>query len=183
MERDKGIQIKEITNEDLHGGLLNGFDRTQIVERVWRVIDGKKQVVPCAFTESWNDRLLRDIIFGDFAEAMEFGGKVFLAYEEDHLLGFATLGGEPLGLGGEYLQLIQLHVSFPERGKGVGKKLFFHCMQKAKAMGARKLYISSHSSVETQAFYASAGCVDAKWIFEAQVEHEPYDIQLEYQIQ
>ena len=179
MERGKGIQIKEITKEDLHEGLLNGFDRTQIVERVWRVIDGEKKVVPCVFTESWDARLLRDIVFGDFAEAMEFGGKVFLAYEKDHLLGFATLGGEALGLEDEYLQLIQLHVSFPERGKGVGKKLFVHCIRKAKEMGAKKLYISSHSSIETQAFYKNMGCVDAKWIFETQVEREPYDIQLE----
>ncbi len=182
MEKDKGIQIKEITNADLHGGLLNGFDRTQKVELVWRVIDGEKQVVPCVFTEAWDERLLRDIVFGDFAEAMEFGGKVFLAYEEDRLLGFATLGGEPLGLEGEYMQLIQLHVSHLERGKGIGKKLFFHCAREAGEMGAKKLYISGHSAVETQAFYASMGCMDAEWIFREQVEHEPYDIQLEYRI-
>ncbi len=182
MERDKGIQIKEITNEDLHEGLLNGFDRTQIVESVWRVIDGVKQVVTCPFTETWDKQLLRDIIFGDFAEAMEFGGKVFLAFEEERLLGFATLGGEPLGPDGEYLQLIQLHVSLPERGRGIGRELFFYCVQQAEAMGAKKLYISGHSSVETQAFYASVGCVDAKWIFQEQVDHEPYDCQLEVQI-
>lgn len=182
MEMDQGIQIKELTHADLHGDLLRGFDRTQQVNLVWRVIDGVKQVVACVFTESWDERQLRDIVLGDFAETMEFGGKVFLAYEENRLMGFAALGGEALGMDGEYLQLIQLQVSLPERGKGLGKKLFFHCVEMAKEMGARKLYISGHSSVETQAFYKKVGCVDAVWIFEAQVEGEPFDIQLEYQI-
>lgn len=182
MQEDEWIRIEEIGAEDLREGLLDGFDRTQKVELVWRVIDGVKRVVPCAFTETWDKQLLRDIVFGDFAETIEFGGKVFLAFEEDRLLGFAALGGELLGPDGEYLQLIQLHVSLPERGRGVGRALFFHCVRQAKAMGAKKLYISGHSSVESQAFYAQVGCVDAKWIFQEQVDHEPYDCQLEVQI-
>ena len=44
MESDKGIVIKETTSKGLHEGLLNGFDRTQIAENVWCIIDGAKKL-------------------------------------------------------------------------------------------------------------------------------------------
>ena len=48
------------------------------------------------------------------------------------------------------------------RGNGIGKKLFLEAKQWAKQRGAKKLYISAHSSVESQAFYKAMGCVEAK---------------------
>ncbi len=176
----KYVQIREIGSGQLRADLLKDFDRTQVVEEVWRNVDGERRIVPCAFTEHWNEELKQEIIFGDFAEAMEFGGRVFLAYEGRRLIGFAVLSGEALGDDEEYLQLIQLQVSHSERGKGVGRMLFACCAHMAKVMGAAKLYISAHSSVESQAFYQKMGCVDAQWIFAQQVEREPYDIQMEF---
>jgi len=58
--------------------------------------------------------------------------------------------------------------------------LFNSCTEKASRLGARKLYISAHSAVETQSFYTRVGCIDAKWLYKDQVELEPYDCQLEY---
>mgnify|MGYP000064841701 CR=1 FL=1 len=176
----KKVQIREIGPEQLRADLLKDFDRTQHVEKVWRNVDGERRIVPCTFTEYWDDELKREIVFGDFAEAMEFGGRVFMAYEGKKLLGFAVLGGQVLGDGDEYLQLIQLQVSHLERGNGVGRMLFACCAQMAKVMGAKKLYISAHSSVESQAFYQKMGCVDAQWIFAQQVELEPFDVQMEF---
>ena len=49
----------------------------------------------------------------------------------------------------------------------------------AKAQGGKKLYISSHSAVETQRFYQAMGCVDAKELLEEHVAREPLDRQLE----
>lgn len=47
-------------------------------------------------------------------------------------------------------------------------------------MGGEKLYISSHSAVETQAFYRGMGCRDAEEIDAAHAAREPFDCQLEY---
>jgi hypothetical protein len=42
------------------------------------------------------------------------------------------------------------------------------------------LYISSHSSEESQAVYRAVGCCEAKEINERLAEEEPYDCQLEF---
>ena len=51
----------------------------------------------------------------------------------------------------------------------------------AKQKGAKKLYISAHSAVESQAFYKSMGCVEAEVYNQKHVEDEPYDCQLDQQ--
>lgn len=179
----KKMRIREIGLKQLHRDLLAGFDRTQAVEQVWRVIDGRKEIVPCSFVESWNTKALQEIALVDFRKIIEGGGRVFLAYEGKNLLGFAALKGERLGLKGEYLQLEQMQVSNNQRGRGIGRALFDCCVQIAKVMGAEKLYISAHSSVETQAFYQKMGCVEAEWLFDEQVGREPYDVQMEFVIE
>ena len=49
----------------------------------------------------------------------------------------------------------------------------------AKKKGAGKLYISAHSSVESQAFYRAMGCMEAEVYNSKHVEEEPCDCQLE----
>ena len=58
-------------------------------------------------------------------------------------------------------------------------KGFTNIKEWAKQKGAKKLYISAHSAVESQAFYKSMGCVEAKVYNQKHVEDEPYDCQLE----
>ena len=65
------------------------------------------------------------------------------------------------------------------RGRGIGKALFHAAGAWAKENGARKLYISAHSAVESQAFYKAMGCVEAQVYQKEHVEREPYDCQLE----
>ena len=69
------------------------------------------------------------------------------------------------------------------RGQGMGRVLFRAAAEWARDMGARKLYISAHSAVESQAFYRSLGCVEAQVYSQEAVEKEPYDCQLEYNLQ
>ena len=54
------------------------------------------------------------------------------------------------------------------------------CPQFALGVGARKLYISSHSAVESVAFYLAMGCREAEELEPMHVAKEPYDRQLEY---
>ena len=79
-----------------------------------------------------------------------------------------------------YLQLSSLHTSYEYRGNGVGKQLFSMACNEAKDLGAKKLYISSHSSEESQKFYKAVGCVEAIEYDKKLVEEEPCDCQLEY---
>ena len=87
--------------------------------------------------------------------------------------------GKPFGSKGQYRDLTSLHVSRDKRGHGIGRTLFQKAADWARSRGAEKLYISSHSAVETQAFYRAMGCVEAQEYQYAHVEKEPYDCQLE----
>ncbi len=49
-------------------------------------------------------------------------------------------------------------------------------------MGADKLYISAHSSKESQAAYRALGCSFAEEINEKLAAAEPFDVQLEYRL-
>jgi predicted N-acetyltransferase YhbS len=75
-----------------------------------------------------------------------------------------------------------MHVSNNYRGVGIGKALFEKCVEAAKKMGAKSIYISAHPAIETQKFYKALGCKLAKEINQELKELEPFDIQLEYEI-
>jgi len=54
--------------------------------------------------------------------------------------------------------------------------------KEALRLGAEKLYISSHSSKESQAAYRALGCTPAEEINVSRVAEEPFDVQLEYRL-
>ena len=91
-----------------------------------------------------------------------------------------SIESEFFGAHKEYVQLSSIHVSYKSRGRGIGKELFIIAIQEAKLLGAKKLYISAHSSEESQAFYKVMGCVEAEEYNEKIVSKEPYDCQLEF---
>ncbi|MDO5551833.1 MAG: GNAT family N-acetyltransferase, partial [Lachnospiraceae bacterium] len=93
--------------------------------------------------------------------------------------GFVSVESDLFGGTQRYLDLSSIHVSEDMRGRGIGKALFLAAKDWAKEHGARKLYISSHSAVESQAFYKAMGCVEAEVYHQGHVEREPYDCQLE----
>ena len=73
-----------------------------------------------------------------------------------------------------------MQVSYEYRHKGIGKNLFELCIKKAKEVGIEKIYISAHSSEETQNFYLSVGCVDTEEIDKELFEKEPFDRDMKY---
>jgi ribosomal protein S18 acetylase RimI-like enzyme len=104
------------------------------------------------------------------------------AFNNNMLVGFASVESQSFGLQKEYLQLSSIHTSYESRGMGIGKNLFSLVCKKAKEIGAQKLYISAHSSQESQAFYKALGCVEAMEYSDILVVKEPCDCQLEYKL-
>ena len=104
---------------------------------------------------------------------------MFAAFCDGVLKGFTAVESELFGGEQGYLDLPCIHVSEDMRGKGIGKALFNAAKDWARAHGGRKLYISAHSAVESQAFYKAMGCVEAAVYNQKYVEAEPYDCQLE----
>lgn len=159
---------------------LDGFVRHQQVQRCWRHTDEGWVLTPVCFTEQWDHARLRQEA-AELNERCADGNAVFLAWAGHRVVGFAALGGM-LGSRGQYRELSNLHVSEPWRGCGLGRRLFRAACGAARDEGAEKLYISAHSSEESQAAYRAFGCVHATEPDAERVAAEPFDVQMEYDL-
>ncbi len=179
MKIEPPMIYRNIKEEELCMDLFSHFERRQEVKNCWRKEGGRWVIREESFVDDWGPEEYR-ILVQCLHHTLENGGAVFGAFQEGQLKGFASVEEKPLGSKGQYRDLSSLHVSQEKRGFGIGKALFRRAADWARAKGAEKLYISSHSAVETQAFYRAMGCVEAKEYQCAHVQQEPYDCQLEY---
>ncbi len=175
----KNICYRELKIDDIEKSLFKDFNRFQEVKKCWRKEDGQWILKDIAFTEEWSSKEY-DFLVTCLQNTIKTGGAVFCAFLNDSLIGFASVENQFLGSKREYLQLSSIHVSYEGRGMGIGRRLFELVAEIAKEMGARKLYISAHSSEESQAFYKKLGCKEAEEYNEKLVAEEPCDCQLEY---
>lgn len=173
---------KELAKDEINLALFKSFNRYQKVEKCWRKEKGEWKLKENEFTEHWGSNEYKELV-QHLQSTIETGGAVFGAFSNEELVGFASVENEFFGSQKEYLQLSSIHISSKSRGMGIGKKLFELTCKKAKEMGAKKLYISAHSSQETMAFYQGTGCVEAKEYNTKLVTEEPYDCQLEYHLE
>ncbi len=174
------IEFRPIQAHELNMELYAQFSRRQDVTQCYRRENGEWVIKPIAFIDDWSNENYAELI-KDLLNTLKTGGAVFGAFEDGLLKGFASVENEFFGGENRYLDLSSLHVSQNMRGSGIGRRLFAISAAWAKERGAKKLYISSHSAVETQRFYRCAmGCTDAKEINAALAEKEPCDCQLEY---
>lgn len=172
------MRYRKLDKTEITEALFRAFRRHQIVTRCWRKRDGEWTVVENPFVEDWGEREM-PILCYCLRRTLDGGGTVFGAFVDGALKGFASVEGAFFGSEGQYLELSALHVSEDQRGRGMGRALMDRAKAWARANGAKKLYISAHSAVETQAFYRAMGCVEAAEYSRPHVEKEPFDCQLE----
>ncbi|WP_068345733.1 GNAT family N-acetyltransferase [Kosmotoga arenicorallina] len=176
------IKIRKLELDDLQENALDNFNRYQLTTCVKYIKNGKNFYKENFFEEDWDIEKKRKIV-KYLRSCIEAGGIVIGAINRnDEIIGFGSLRHSLFGSKKEYIELSYLHVSKEYRNKGIGKKLFIMCCEYAKQLGAKKLYMGTHPSVETQHFYESLGCIPAREINEEIYNHEPLDIQLEYNL-
>ncbi len=175
------IQYQVLQKEELCQELFRDFIRHQEVTKCWRYEKNQWIIKEEPFIDDWTEADYQ-ILISCLKNTVDTGGFVYGAFENGKLKGFVSV--EALLFGGEqkYLDLTSIHVSEDMRGKGIGRALFLVAKKWAKEKGAKKLYISAHSAVESQAFYKAMGCVEAAVYHPRHVEEEPYDCQLECQL-
>lgn len=176
-----GIKYKELIEQDISAELFRQFDRYQEVSRCWRKIDGAWCIRDIAYTEQWNPGDYKRLVYS-LIQTLRSGGTVLGAFKDATLVGFAAVENTLFGKHSNYLELSYFHVTYGLRRGGIGRQLFELSCQRARRCGAVKLYISAHSSVETQAFYRAMGCVEAEESYQQFIDREPCDVQLEYQL-
>lgn len=170
--------IRQLPSEELRVELFSDFHRHQEVKKCWRKINGTWIQIDNVFTEEWDPEDYRRLV-QCLKNTVATGGVVYGAFREGKLKGFASVESHFFGSSGQYLELSCIHVSEDCRGAGMGRSLMHTVCQWAKEKGAKKLYISAHSSVESQAFYKAMGCREAEEYSQFHVEKEPCDCQLE----
>lgn len=175
------MEYRDLTEKEIELDLFKFFIRRQEVNDCYRKTEGKWVIKSDPFIDDWTqeDYVL---LVKCLKNTVKTGGSVFGAFAEGKLKGFASLENEFFGGDNKYLDLSNIHVSEDMRGNGIGKRLFSMIRTRAGEMGAKKLYISAHSAVESQRFYQAMGCVEAKEYNAAHVEKEPFDCQLECEV-
>ncbi len=101
------------------------------------------------------------------------------AFKRGKMIGIIVLESKFIGKDKDQLQVVFLHVDNYYRNKGLGNKLIEVVKNKAKKMGAKKLYISATPSKHTIDFYMKLGFRLTKEINPELSQLEPEDIHLE----
>lgn len=169
---------RQLDSSQIDRSLFQQFIRRQVVTKCWRRVKNEWVIQDDPFIDDWNNEDYQELILA-LRNTIAQGGVVFGAFENNVLKGFAAVENKLFGKNREYLDLSFIHVSQDMRNSGIGKMLFSLAKDWAKSHGGKKLYISGHSAVESQAFYKAMGCVEALEYNLAHVEKEPFDCQLE----
>ena len=175
------IRFCRLDDNNFTGRSLDFFVRHQTVTECWRKTDGDWKLVPILFEENWPLEQCREIA-EDVSLHVNLDQTGFGAFIGERIVGFATVSHHIFGATARYAELVCFQISEEYRRQGIGRKLFSMACEEARRLGAEKLYISSHSSKESQAAYRALGCTPAEEINARLVAEEPFDVQLEYRL-
>ncbi len=175
------LQYRIVSKEEINRELFQNFVRHQNVTDCWRRDNNTWVIKSAPFVDDWSEEDYHTLVTC-LKNTAATGGLVYAAFYDGKLKGFASVESGLFGGAQNYLDLTSIHVSEDMRGEGIGKALFCAAKAWAKEHGAKKLYISAHSAVESQAFYKAMGCVEAQVYNQMHVEAEPYDCQLECEL-
>ena len=174
-------QYKRLDNNNFTGNSLDDFVRHQTVTECWRKIDNDWKLVSNIYEENWSQVQCREIA-EDVVHHINLDQTGLGAFDGERIIGFATVSHRLFGTVARYMQLVCFQVSEEYRHQGIGRKLFSMACEEARRLGADKLYISAHSSKESQAAYRALGCSFAEEINEELAAAEPFDVQMEYRL-
>ena len=174
-------QYRRLDNHNFTGHSLDDFVRHQTVTACWRKTGSDWKLVPNAYEENWSPEQCREIA-EDVVQHISLDQTGFGAFDGGRIIGFAIVSHRIFGAVARYVQLVCFQISEEYRRQGIGRKLFSLVCEEARRLGADKLYISAHSSKESQAAYRALGCTPAEEVNEELAAAEPFDVQMEYRL-
>lgn len=172
------ITYRQLASNEINRELFKEFIRRQVVTDCLRKENDEWVIRSNPFIDDWSEEDYKFLV-SCLKNTVKNGGFVYGAFYDGVLKGFVSVEADIFGEEQGYMDLSSIHVSEDMRGKGIGKALFHAAKEWAKGKGAKKLYISAHSAVESQAFYKKMSCVEAQKYNKKHVEKEPFDCQLE----
>ena len=174
------IFYRVMTLEDCNK--LNDIDASQYINNAWREIDGKRVLIHINYQDpTWPNGF--EVHQSKLRDTVENSGIAIGAFDENEkLLGFGSINNIKFGEKSNYALLDQLFISLDIRGKGVGKKIFYKCVEFAKDWNMDKILICAGSAEETVGFYHSLGCKETEELHKEFYDEDPRDLQLEYKV-
>jgi len=161
---------------------VRDVDRSEIVEEVYCFKEGQLTLKDAFYDiKGWNPSELEENI-KHLYDIYDRNGTVIGAFDRARLIAVSALESEFIGREKDQLQLYFHHVDSHYRHKGIGGKLLTQVTEKAKKLGAKKLYISATPSKNTIDFYMHMGCRLASELNSKLYRLEPEDIHLELKI-
>lgn len=162
--------------------LIWQIDRREIVQNIYILRSGKLVLKSDYFDiEGWPPGEA-DLYTPLLLDCYDRSGTFWGAFETSRLVGVAILESKFIGTQHDTLQLKFLHVSRSLRKQRLGSRLFNMAVERAKTLGAKKLYISATPSENTINYYLRLGCILATEIDPELITLEPEDIHLEFVI-
>jgi predicted N-acetyltransferase YhbS len=174
------VKIRELARDELD--LLWSIDRSEVIDHIYYHRNGALVLVPEHFDMQGWPQGEAESFMPLLVDCYDRGGTFWGAFDCTRLVGAAVLESEFIGSERDQLQLVFLHVSRSFRRSGLGRTLFGMAVEKARSLGARRLYISATPSHNTITFYLTLGCVVTQEVDARLFELEPEDIHLEYTI-
>jgi predicted N-acetyltransferase YhbS len=162
--------------------LIWKIDRREVIQNIYYLRDGELVLVPEYFDMQGWPPGEAEYYTPILLDCFDRGGTFWGAFEDEKIVGTAILENKFICVKHDTVQLKFLHVSFEQRNQGLGSRLFHLAVEKAKNLGAGKLYISATPSENTIKYYLGLGCNLANEIDPELFALEPADIHLEYVI-
>src|SRR5688500_1734826 len=135
------MNIRLLQREEIP--LIWQIDRREIVENIYFLQNGELLLKPDYFDiQGWPPDEA-DHYTPILMDCYDREGTFWGAFPNEVLVGTAVLESKFIGTQGDTLQLKFLHVGRDYRKQGLGTTLFNLAVEKAKTLGAEKLYISA----------------------------------------
>lgn len=156
------------------------IDRGEIIEYIYYFKNGNLELEKEFWNvKKWNSEQRQHHI-SSLQVIYDRGGTIFGAFNDSKIIGVIALDNEFFGTNKDQLNLAGLWVSKQYRKMGIGKTLVELVKNKAREIGAKKLYVSATPSQNTVKFYMNRDFRLAKEINEKLFELEPEDIHMEF---
>ena len=155
------------------------IDRREVIDNIYYYEHGELVLKPEHYDMQGWPAGEADLYTPLLLDCFDRGGWFYGLFDGEQLIGMLVLESKFIGPHSDLLQLKQLHVSSPWRGRGLGRQLFDLAKSRARARGARGLYISATRSEHTVNFYMRLGCTLASALDPELFALEPEDIHLE----
>jgi len=161
---------------------VRNIDRSEIIEQDYYFKDGQLALENVFYDiKGWDPSELEQSI-KHLYDIYDRNGTLLGAFDGNKLVAISALDSEFIGRKKDQLQLYFHHVDSHYRHSGIGGKLLKKMMERAKKLGAKKLYISATPSKNTIDFYMHMGCRLASELNPKLYRLEPEDIHLELNI-